>query len=111
MRTPLSFFWQTVIVWLGVGYGVCFADTLTVFSADWCHNCVRFKKDIGDATELEKTPLDYVDFDEHRRRTRREGVKAIPTFILYDKDGAEVARKVGYSTMPELADWLKKHKK
>jgi thioredoxin-like negative regulator of GroEL len=112
MRTSFFLFWQTVLVWVGLGFGGCFAETMMVFSADWCGNCVKFKKDLErQPFALEPNVVDVLDFDADRETARQLNVTRIPTFILYDENNREVARKVGYANISELKAWADKHAK
>jgi thiol-disulfide isomerase/thioredoxin len=112
MRTPFSLFWPTLMVWLGVSFNACFAETLMVFSADWCGSCVKFKQDLErDPFALAPNVVEALDFDADRDSAKKLNVTRIPTFILYDENNREVARKVGYANISELKTWAATHAK
>jgi len=65
--------------------------TLLWFHADWCHICQRVKPDVVDLGEQYHGKLNIVrlnvDHAESREAVRRYGVRATPTFVLFDETG------------------------
>lgn len=85
-------------------------DLLIVFSADWCGNCVIFKKYImEDSSILSNMVVCFVDFDSNDSIVKEYKVKKIPDFRYY-KDSAEIGKKIGYSNRQEFDKWIAGHK-
>ena len=85
------------------------------FETDWCGPCkdmtalVFTAKDVADAAAGITSIV--VDGDERKDLTEKHAVKAYPTGILFDADGKEVARYVGYQSVKMTTEFLKKAKK
>ena len=83
-------------------------DRLIVFSAPaWCGPCRDLERDVIGSKEWNALECEasVVDFDEDRALAKRRGVKSVPTAILLDSEGNEIARKVGYRGEPAKV-WL-----
>ena len=68
---------------------------LLYFSAGWCGPCRMLgpvMKEIADEGIIE---VDKIDVDENQELTQRYGVRNIPTVLLVDESGMELAKKVG----------------
>lgn len=69
---------------------------LVEFYASWCHHCKRMMPVVEQVKELlaGKVNVYQFDIDENEELSDREGVKTIPTFIIY-RDGKEQWRQSG----------------
>ena len=69
---------------------------LVEFYASWCPHCKRMMPVVEQVTELlaGKVNVYQFDIDENEELSDREGVKTIPTFIIY-RDGKEQWRQSG----------------
>lgn len=69
---------------------------LVEFYASWCPHCKRMMPVVEQAKELlaGKVNVYQFDIDENEELSDREGVKTIPTFIIY-RDGKEQWRQSG----------------
>lgn len=102
---------SSIIFLLGINMGFA-ANSMMVFTADWCGGCKAFKKALAENPDgLDNYPLELVDFDQNREIAKQLNVRSIPTFILYDENDREVARKVGFDTLDELNAWRHQHAK
>jgi thioredoxin:protein disulfide reductase len=88
---------------------------LVLYTADWCGACQQFKKAVlTDPAVAEQLGRDFVRVkmdvtdanSPNSDAARRHGVDAIPTLIVYAKDGAEVDRLVGGLSRDEFLNWL-----
>lgn len=69
---------------------------LVEFYASWCPHCKRMMPVVEQVKELlaGKVNVYQFDIDEYEELSDREGVKTIPTFIIY-RDGKEQWRQSG----------------
>ncbi len=69
---------------------------LVEFYASWCPHCKRMMPVVAQVKELltGKVSVYQFDIDENEALADREGVKIIPTFIIY-RDGKEQWRQSG----------------
>lgn len=69
---------------------------LVEFYASWCPHCKRMMPMVEQVKELlaGKVNVYQFDIDENEELSDREGVKTIPTFIIY-RDGKEQWRQSG----------------
>ena len=69
---------------------------LVEFYASWCPHCKRMMPVVEQVKELLAGKVDVYQFDidENEELSDREGVKTIPTFIIY-RDGKEQWRQSG----------------
>lgn len=85
------------------------------FETDWCMPCKQMSelvftaKDVADAANGITCLI--VDGDARKDLTEKHKVKAYPTGILFDANGEEIARYVGYQGVKETTAFLKKAKK
>ena len=78
-------------------------NKLLVFSATWCGPCKAFKPTL---LELDQDRLEYIDIDELPEIREDYNVQSVPTVILVDEDGDELARLVGGQTLSKLQELL-----
>lgn len=83
--------------------------TLLVFSAPWCPACIRMQTETYNKAEvveiLKKINVLKLNSDlvENYEISERFKIKAIPTVILLDKNGAETYRWLDFQTAKEFA--------
>lgn len=89
---------------------------LVYFSATWCAACAELDETFRDprvleqTTELESIRVDATDDDDPKviELTTKYRVIGLPTLVLFDTGGAEVARITEYVPGPKLAAALEK---
>lgn len=74
------------------------------FSAEWCGPCKAMKPRL-EKLEAKGYPIQEVDIDTAPLTAKRYGVDRVPTFVLIDRQGKELARTVGAVTATDLAEW------
>lgn len=90
---------------------VCFIK----FETDWCMPCKQMTelvftaRDVADASDGITCLI--VDGDARKDLTEKHKVKAYPTGILFDANGEEIARYVGYQSVKQTTAFLQKAKK
>lgn len=86
--------------------------TLLVFSAPWCPACIRMMTETYHQPAVEKqlAKLNFVklnsDLPENNELSEKYHVKAIPTLILFDKDGNESFRWLDFQRPKNFAKEL-----
>lgn len=84
-------------------------DLLIIFSADWCGNCVLFKKHLmEDSSILSNMVVCFVDYDSNDSLVKEYKVRKIPDFRYYRKS-MELDQRVGYSNKSEFIRWMLKN--
>lgn len=73
------------------------------FTASWCQPCKNMRPTLD---KLPKAFLVEHDVDEDRLVVELYDVKAVPTFIVLDSEGAEIARHMGAVSYSVLAGYL-----
>jgi thiol-disulfide isomerase/thioredoxin len=78
------------------------APVLLDFHAEWCVPCRQVR---GAVKELIRNgyPVKAIDIDKQRDVAARYGVDAVPTFVVVDAAGHELARTSGLQSAPALA--------
>jgi thioredoxin 1 len=72
------------------------------FWAPWCGPCQMMKPAIDELEkELKDVEFIKINVDEDQASSSKYNVMGIPTFVV-EKNGKEVARKVGYTSKAEL---------
>jgi len=95
-----------------IGLGSVRADTVLMFSADWCKYCQIAKRDmLENQDEVNSWGLEVVDTDVSREMVAEYRVKTLPTFIYLNDDGKEVDRQVGYKGYRHLRRWVERNKR
>ena len=81
------------------------STTLFKFSAPWCAPC-RAMKPVVEKVLAEFADINYVDvnIDEDPEMAVKHGVRAIPTLILVNEQGAR--RLVGSATAEQVKEFL-----
>lgn len=81
-------------------------DALIIFTADWCVNCVKMKKDIDNNIDiLDNKIVCYVNINTNEYYKHEYKVKNIPDYFLL-RDGIELNRKVGYKNITNFKKWI-----
>jgi thiol-disulfide isomerase/thioredoxin len=94
------------------GLGTVRADSVLMFSAEWCKYCKIAKKDLLDnQDETAAWEVAMVDADTSRDVVKEYGVKTLPTFIYLNDAGEEVDRQVGYKGYRHLRRWVERNKR
>ncbi len=92
--------------------GMACADTVLMFSADWCKYCQIAKRDLlNNKEEVAGWNVTVVDVDMGREMAQQYGVKSLPTFIYLNDAGEEVDRLVGYKGYWKLKRWVERNKR
>lgn len=95
-----------------IGMGSVCADTVLMFSAEWCKYCQIAKKDLlENKEEVAGWNVVVVDSDESRDMVNEYKVKTLPTFIYLNDDGQEVDRVAGYKGYHRLKRWVERAKR
>lgn len=68
-------------------------NSIMVFTAEWCVPCKNFKKQLSKLEDI----LDYTlyDIDDDKELFNLYEIKAVPTIVVINDDGKEIARMVG----------------
>jgi thiol-disulfide isomerase/thioredoxin len=69
--------------------------TLVSFSAYWCKDCVQNIPALVKSLRMAKNAniqLVMIDIDDNKKTAQAANVRAIPTIIIYNAEGNEVAR-------------------
>jgi len=95
-----------------MGMGSVCADTVLMFSAEWCKYCQIAKKDLlANQDEVNGWNVEVVDTDMSPEMTKEYGVKTLPTFIYLNDAGEELDRVAGYKGYHRLKRWVEKNKR
>ncbi len=85
--------------------------TLLKFYAEWCKPCAALKPTIEKLdAEDDYLIVSNVDIDDNPQLKVDYSIRSIPTLVLL-RDGEEVARKVGSSSLGELKAWVDEHRR
>lgn len=79
------------------------------FTATWCGPC-RSMKPAVETLIAKGYPIRAVDLDQNREMADRYEVTGVPTFIVVDPDGRELARTSGAQPAAELANLYREAK-
>jgi len=95
-----------------IGLGSVRADSVLMFSADWCKYCQMAKKDmLENKDEVDTWAVDIIDTDVSKEIVKEYRVRTLPTFIYLNDAGEEVDRQVGYKGYRQLKRWVEKNKR
>lgn len=86
-------------------------NTLIDFYADWCGPCIAMKPVFNELESKYKDKINFekVNVDEDPAYAQKYGVMSIPTFVIKDKDGNEIDRKMGAVPKAQFEEWVKSH--
>ena len=85
---------------VGIARGEDESPTLLAFHATWCGPCRQMEPVVAEI-EREGFRVRHVDIDQDRDLTIRYRVRAVPTFVIVERD-REVDRIVGGTTLERL---------
>lgn len=99
-------------LWCVMAMGSVCADTVLMFSADWCKYCKVAKGDLLEhQDEVAAWNVEVIDTDVSRELVEQYGVKSLPTFIYLNDAGEELDRTAGYKGYWKLKRWVEKNKR
>ena len=75
------------------------------FEADWCSPCKMLSKTIDGITDL-NVAIERIDVDKDPDSAVRFRVRGVPTCVLVNDDGKEIARKVGMMTATDFVNFV-----
>jgi thioredoxin-like negative regulator of GroEL len=90
------------------------APVLVDFHAPWCYSCYYMAKNVLTGPQWAKAQRDTVvvsldaDSPVGARYQAAWGVKAMPTYLLFDADGRELGRILGEQTREDFYRWLER---
>ncbi len=88
------------------------APFLLKFETDWCIPCKQMMELVFTAKDVAEVAKGItcivIDGDARKDLTQKHQVKAYPTGILFDAEGKELARYVGYQSVKETTQFLGK---
>lgn len=86
-------------------------NTLIDFYADWCGPCIAMKPVFNELEEKYKGKINFekVNVDENPTEAQKFSVMSIPTFVIKDKDGKEIDRRMGAVPKDQFEEWVKSH--
>ncbi|QDV36482.1 thioredoxin domain-containing protein [Tautonia plasticadhaerens] len=73
------------------------------FHAEWCPPCKQMRPRVA-LLEENNYPVRSIDVDQHPELAERYRIEGVPTFVVVDDQGRELARKEGLIEARELAD-------
>ena len=77
------------------------------FTATWCGPCQQMRPTL-EMMERKGYKIKPIDIDEHRSLAARYKVTGVPTFVVVDGDGRELARNSGAQPATELVHPLRR---
>jgi thioredoxin 1 len=79
------------------------------FYADWCGPCHQMAPILQELEQELAGKLEFVELDvddpQHQAKVQETGVMSIPTYLI-EKDGEEVARKIGAMPKESMLYWI-----
>ncbi|MGQ0587396.1 MAG: thioredoxin family protein, partial [Gammaproteobacteria bacterium] len=88
------------------------APVLVDFTAPWCYSCYYMAKNVLTGPEWERVHREAVvveldaDSPVGAKWQAAWGVKAMPTYLLFNDQGQELGRILGEQTRKDFYDWL-----
>jgi thioredoxin 1 len=80
------------------------------FEASWCGPCKALSPIYGQVKQLNPdVTFTTIDVDQESSKTIEYGVRSVPTIII-EKDGQEVKRITGMTTIPALTSLINSFK-
>ena len=76
--------------------------------AEWCGPCKQMAPAVYEAGETFKDflTIEKLNIDIDIEITEKYRVRAVPTLIILDENGKEVARKIGSMPKVKLYEWI-----
>ena len=81
---------------------------LLYFSAAWCQPCKMFGPIMDEVSE-ESIPVQKVDVDAENELSQKYQIRNVPTVILVNKEGTEVAKFIGVKSKQQVIDFYNEH--
>ncbi len=81
---------------------------LLYFSAAWCQPCKMFGPIMDEVSE-ENIPVQKVDVDAENELSQKYQIRNVPTVILVNKEGTEVAKFIGVKSKQQVIDFYNEH--
>lgn len=79
------------------------------FWAEWCGPCKKLAPRYEEVSkEVGEVNFGKVDMEEHQDIGTSEGVRALPTLVIY-RNGEEVARQSGAMSKSDLKQWVEQN--
>ena len=75
---------------------------LLYFSAAWCGPCKQLGPIIGEISPT--IPVKKIDVDQNPEMAQKYGIRNIPTVILVNEQGQELAKKIGFNPKQTYLD-------
>lgn len=89
-----------------------------VLSATWCGPCGKLKRNIAGMSRngwrvgpLPTDDIEILDVDGPDPRIRQYNARVLPTLVIIDKAGKEIARKSEVMSGDDLATWIRSTRK
>lgn len=82
---------------------------LKFFRANWCGPCRQMAPVVSELQDSLKdyySTVEYIDIDNDPETAAKWRVNAIPTFVIVDDRGNEVARHIGAWPKPKMQEWM-----
>ena len=83
---------------------------LVDFFATWCGPCKMMTPVLEELSSTRsEVKIDKVDVDKLGPLAQKYAVMSIPTLLLF-KNGSLVDKKIGFTSLPELTEWINENK-
>lgn len=76
------------------------------FQATWCGPCKMLSKTFEAIKDNLPGELEEVDIDENESLAAKYGIRGVPTLVIIDDAGNEIARKSGAMSLAQLQNFL-----
>lgn len=83
---------------------------LKFFRADWCNPCRQMDPIVQSIMDedgfRDRYSLERIDVDTEPEISAKWGVRGVPTFVITDDQGKELARRIGATPRNKMREWL-----
>lgn len=94
------------------------ATRCLIFSATWCGTCRKLKATVLPMARsgwrigpLPTDDIEFIDVDGRDERISKYRHTSVPTLVIVDSAGKEVARREGVQTADQLGEWIRSTRK